>query len=68
MTGWTNEIQAGMNPQVDFVDPSGLLLLKHVGFVLIVKKFNNGHPGVPIVYVVSKSRCINDRQADCLQH
>ena len=64
MTGGANEIKASVNPQVDFVDPSGLLLLKHVGLVLIVKKFNDRHPGVAIVYIVSKSRCINDRQAD----
>ena len=64
MTGWANKIKAGMNPQVDFVYPSGLLLLKHIRFVLIVKKFYDWHPGVAIVYVVSKSGCINDREAD----
>lgn len=64
MTGWTNEVKAGMNPQIDFVYSSGLLLLKHVRFVLIIKKLYDWHPGVAVVYVVAKSRCINDRKAD----
>lgn len=64
MTSWANKVKAGMHPQIDFVYPSGLLLLEHIRFVLIVEKFYNWHPGVAVVDVVSESGRINDRKAD----
>ena len=41
MTGGSNEIKAGMDPEIDLVHSAWLLLLQHVGLVLIVKELDN---------------------------
>lgn len=40
----SDEVEAGMYSQIDLVDPTGLLLLQHVGLVLVIKKLDNRHP------------------------
>jgi hypothetical protein len=60
----TNEVQAGVDTEVNLVLAARLLLLKHVGFVLVVEEFDDGHPGVAVVDVVAESGCVNDGQAD----
>ena len=37
----SDEIEAGMNSEIYLVNPARLLLLQHVRFVLIVKKFDD---------------------------
>ena len=53
-----------MDSEIDFVPPAWLLFLQHVRLVLVIKKLNDGHPGISIVHIVAKARSINDRQAD----
>lgn len=64
MAGRADEVETDMDTKVDFVLAARLLLLKHVGFVLVVKEFDDGHPGVTIVDIVAESRGVNDGQAD----
>ncbi|KUI52641.1 hypothetical protein VP1G_10488 [Cytospora mali] len=56
VAGWANEVQASVNTQVDLVISAGLLLLQHVGLVLVVEELDDGHPRVPVVDIVAKSR------------
>ena len=37
----SDKIEAGMNSEIYLVDPAWLLLLQHVGFMLVVKKFDD---------------------------
>lgn len=64
MAGRADEVQAGVDSQVNLVLAARLLLLKHVGFVLVVEELDNGHPRVTVVDIVAESRSINDGQAD----
>ena len=59
-----DEVQARMNTEVDLVLATGLLLLKHVGLVLVIEKFDNGHPRIPVVDVVAETRSVDNGQAD----
>jgi hypothetical protein len=59
-----DEVQAGVNSEVDLVLAARLLLLKHVGFVLVVKELDDGHPGVTVIHVVTEPRGVNDGQAN----
>lgn len=61
MTCRPDKVQTSMDTEVNFVLAAWLLLLKHVGFVLIIKKFNDRHPRIPIVDIVAKSGSIDDR-------
>jgi len=65
VAGGANEIQAGMNSEVNLVLPAWLLLLQHVGLVLVVKEFNNGHPRVAVVDIVTEPGRIDDREPNC---
>ena len=40
----SDEIKTGMNSEVNFVNSTRLLLLKHVGLVLVVQELDDGHP------------------------
>lgn len=44
MPSGTDKVQAGVNTEVDPVNTARLLFLKHVGFVLVVKEFNDWLP------------------------
>ena len=44
MTGRSNEVQAGMDSQINLVLTARLLLLQHVGLVLIVEKLDDWLP------------------------
>lgn len=65
MTGRSDEVKTGVDAEVDLVRTTGLLLLQHVGFMLIVKEFDDWHPGVAVVHVVAETGCIDNGQADC---
>lgn len=64
MAGRADEVQAGVDSKVNLVLAARLLLLKHVGFVLVVEELDNGHPRVTVVDIVAESRSINDGQTD----
>jgi hypothetical protein len=61
----TNEVEAGMDSEIDLVLSFWLLLLQHVRLVLVVKEFYDRHPGVSVVDIVAEARCVNNSQADC---
>lgn len=61
---WTDEVQASVDTQVDLVISAGLLLLQHVGLVLVVEEFDDGHPRVSVVDIVAESRGVDNGQAD----
>jgi hypothetical protein len=64
VAGGTDEVQARVHSEVDLLGPLWLLLLQHVALMLVVQELNDWLPAVPVVHVVSKSGCVNDRQAD----
>lgn len=64
MASRANEVQAGVDTEINLVLAARLLLLKHVGFVLVVEELDDGHPGVTVVDVVTESGCVNDGEAD----
>ena len=64
VSGWSDEVQAGVNTEIDLVDTLWLLLLQHIGFMLVVQELNDWHPGVAVVNIVSESWGINNSQAD----
>ena len=59
-----NEVQAGMDTEIDLVIATGLLLLQHVRLVLVIEELDNRHPRVAVVDIVAEARGIDDRQAD----
>lgn len=59
-----DEVQASVDTEVDLVSTTGLLLLQHVGFMLIVEKFDDGLPRVAVVHVVAEAGGVNDSEAD----
>ncbi len=44
VTGWSDEVQAGVDTEVNLLGTARLLLLKHVGLVLVIDELDNGHP------------------------
>ena len=44
VSSWSNEVEAGVNTEVDFVNTAGLLLLQHVRLVLVIQKLDYWHP------------------------
>lgn len=65
MAGRSDEVKTGVDAEVDLVRTTGLLLLQHVGFMLVVEEFDDWHPGVAVVHVVTETGCIDNGQADC---
>lgn len=68
MAGRSDEVKACMNTEVDSVGSAWLLLLQHVGLMLIIQEFNDRHPRVAVVDVVTEARSVNDGQADYPYH
>ena len=64
MASGPDEVQASMDTEVDLVLATGLLFLKHVGLMLVVEEFDNGHPRIAVVDVVAEARGINNGQAN----
>lgn len=64
MAGRTNEVQASVDSQINLLRTLWLLLLEHVTLVLIIEELNNWLPAVTVVDVVSKTRRVDNRQAD----
>ena len=64
VSGGSDEVQASVNAHVNLVCTTGLLLLQHVRFMLVVEEFNDGLPGIAVVDIISKARGINDGQTN----
>lgn len=59
-----DEVEAGVDTEVDLVSTARLLLLQHVRLVLVVEELDDGLPRVAVVDVVSESRRVDDGKAD----
>lgn len=55
-----DKVQASMDTKVNLILTTGLLLLKHVRLMLIIQEFNDGHPRIPVVDIVAKSRSVDN--------
>ena len=55
-----DEVQARMDPEVDFLPPLWLLLLAHVRLVLVVDEVDDGRPRVAVVDVVAEAGRVDD--------
>lgn len=64
MAGGSDEVETGVNTEVNLIAATWLLLLKHVRLVLVVKELDDGLPRVAVVDVVSEARGVNDGEAD----
>lgn len=64
MACWANEVQAGVDSQVNLLSALWLLLLKHVALVLVVEELNDWLPAVTVVDIVAESRCVDNSEAD----
>lgn len=60
----SNEVEAGMDTEVDLVLTTGLLLLEHVRLVLVVEEFDDGLPGVAVVNIVTEAGGVDNGQSD----
>ena len=64
MSGWSDEVQACVDTEIDFIYTAGLLLLQHIRLMLIIQKFDDWHPGITVVDIVAKARGIDNGEAD----
>ena len=64
MSCGSDEVETCVHTEVNLVNTAGLLLLQHVRLMLIVQKFDDGHPGITVIDIVPKARSINDRQTN----
>jgi hypothetical protein len=65
MPSGADEVQASMDTEIDFVNTAGLLLLQHVGLMLIIQEFDDWHPGIAVVDIVSEARCVDYCETNC---
>lgn len=64
MAGRADEVQTGMNTQINLVLTAGLLLLKHVRLVLVVEELDDGLPRIAVVDIVTEAGGVNDSQSN----
>lgn len=67
MSSRADEVQAGVNTKVDLIDTAGLLLLQHIGLMLIIQEFDDWHPGIAVVDIVSEAWCIDNGETNYQQ-
>lgn len=65
VSGRSDEVQAGVDSQIDFIDTAGLLLLQHIRLMLIIQELDDWHPRVAVVDIVAKAGGIDNSQTDC---
>ncbi len=64
MSSWSDEVQASVDAEVDFIPTTRLLLLQHVRLMLVIQEFDDWHPRIAIVNIVAEAGSIDDRQTD----
>ena len=64
MASGSDEVEAGMNSEVDLVTAARLLFLQHIRLMLVIQKLNYWLPRIAVVDIVAESRSINDGKAD----
>lgn len=65
MAGRADEVQAGVDTEINLLRTLGLLLLEHVRLVLVIEELNDGLPRVAVVDVVAEAGRVDNREADC---
>jgi hypothetical protein len=60
----TDEVEAGVDTEIDLLSAAWLLLLEHIRLVLIVKELDDWLPGVAVVDIVAEAGCVNNGQSD----
>jgi hypothetical protein len=63
----SNKVQTSMHSHVNLSFSSGLLLLSHKAFVLVIQKLNDGVPVVSVVHIVTESRGVDNSQLNLEQ-
>lgn len=64
MSGGSDEVQAGVNTEINLINTAGLLLLQHIRLMLIIQELDNWHPRITVVDIVAKARSIDNGEAD----
>jgi hypothetical protein len=64
VAGGADEVQAGVNTEIDLIRAARLLLLQHVRLVLVVEELDDGLPRVAVVDVVTETRGVDNSKAD----
>lgn len=64
VSGWADEVEAGMYTKIDLLGTAWLLLLEHIRLMLIVEEFDNWLPGIAVVDIVAKAGSVNDGQSN----
>lgn len=64
VAGRADEVQAGVDTEINLVLTARLLLLEHVRLVLVVEELDDGLPRVAVVDIVAESRGVNDSQSN----
>ena len=64
MSGRSDEVQAGVDTEINLINTARLLLLQHIRLMLIVQELDNWHPGITVVDIVAKARSIDNGEAD----
>lgn len=59
-----DEVQAGMDTEVDLVRTARLLLLQHVRLMLVIEELDDGLPRVAVVDVVTEAGRVDNGEAD----
>jgi hypothetical protein len=64
MSSGSDEVQAGVNTEINLINTARLLLLQHIGLMLVIQELDNWHPGIAVVDIVAKARSIDNGEAD----
>jgi hypothetical protein len=64
VSSWSDEVQACMYPEINLIHTARLLLLQHIRLMLVVQEFDNWHPRIAVVDIVSEARRVNYGQTD----
>ncbi|KAI3614920.1 cell division control protein 12 [Moniliophthora roreri] len=49
-----------MDPQICLLLSLRLLFLPHIRLMLVVNEIDDGTPGIFVVHIITKPRCVND--------
>lgn len=64
VSGWADEVETGVDTEIDLLGTAWLLLLEHIRLVLVVKEFDNWLPGIAVVDIVAKAGGVNNGQSN----
>jgi len=59
-----DEVKARVDTEINLLSAARLLLLEHVGFMLVVKEFDDGLPRVAVVDVVAEARSVDNSETN----